>query len=73
MSHQILNTEIILALAIGFVPLLVLITVIILAAISLISEHRKGTLAKTDAELNVEPVVAKVNTFLPKGTTEDRT
>ena len=73
MPHQILNAEIIAALAIGIVPLLVLIAVIILAALSIISEHRKGTLSKIDAEFKVEPVVARVNKFFPKGKTKDRT
>ena len=66
MSHQILNTETIVALAIWFVPLLVLITVVILAAISIISERRKPR-----AEFKFEPVVSIFSKFFPKRKPKD--
>ena len=68
MSHQILNVESIIALAMWFVPLLVLITVVILAAISIISERRK-----VDAEFKFDAVVVIFNKFFPKRKPKDRT
>jgi len=66
MSPQILNAEIIVVLAMWFVPLLVLITMIIFAAISIISERRK-----TKVEFNLEPVVEIFNKFFSKRNPRD--
>ena len=72
MSPQILNAEIIIALAIWFVPLLVLVTVIILAALSIFSEHRKGAVPRDNAKFKFNAVVATYMKFFPKRGTKDR-